>query len=69
MKPVLKEVFNRGFFRAIALGGVVAVVGAAAVALADLPEAWGWAVFLLSLFIGSLADREGFYGTPPRQRH
>lgn len=59
----------RRFLLALAVACLVGALGVVVMKVADLPDAWSWAVLLIAMFVGSLCDREGFYGTPPRSRH
>lgn len=69
MSTMREFVFTKRFFLALAVACAIATVGVVIMKLADLPDAWAWAVLLISGFAGTLVDREGFYGTPPRERH
>lgn len=60
---------TRRFLLALLVGGVVALGGAAAAEVASLDDAWNWVILVVAGLAASLVDREGFYGTPPRERH
>lgn len=55
----------KGFVRALALGMVVLIPLAIAGKALDFGGLAWFAVLLVVMFVGSLADREGFYG--PRE--
>lgn len=59
----------RRFLSALLVGFVVVAAGVAVIKIAGLGAGWNWAVILAALLTMSLVDREGFYGTPPRERH
>ena len=69
MSPVLREIFPKRYWLAVAVGSVLVAVGVVIMKVANLADGWGWAVLLISMFVASLVDREDFYGTPPRERH
>jgi hypothetical protein len=59
--------FNRRFLVAALVGSLVAAGLAVLIQVAELGEGWNYLALLVGLLVGSLTDREGFYGTPPRQ--
>ncbi|MEO8092933.1 MAG: hypothetical protein ABI726_09535 [bacterium] len=59
----------RRFLSAVLAGLLVVAAGVAVIKIADLGAGWSWVVILAALLTMSLVDREGFYGTPPHERH